>query len=1187
MAIFTDVYENGGYIEFAMGYSAAPNNPSWSGTTSQAGGAFFDDFYLVVELEDTTPDATPPSVEYDGHYTGVTSYIEGARTLYLSLMDTNNPIDTTTANGPKLHYSTDGGNTYTVASAVSTGTCFTKNQVCGFAAETSALESGTTVDYYWTYSDAAANDNTKIPPQTPNPGRFPAAGAADLQFTIASVYDAPTDGSAMKLVTLAENTRSSEPHASTSSLSFASDVDRQMTYYTDSGEFHFEFGLDRCGANFPTQSRVPGTDGQGNCFFDYNNYPSFGEEAGHWDINWEGIATSCYPGATGCLGAPTNNLELAAHFGGPLGISGLTGAGNLVMVYDPAANAWMISGTGTGIGEMIDSSSMSDVNSMGYTSNVYTPPSPPSTTSTISTSITGAGGLVGTFTVPSGQFGVFGITCVTSNCFQDAFSIRNPANGQTESYGPTRHSGGGGPANNPVPSSFFSYGPISASFQYGGFESVTTGNTAWTNAMPSNVRSSVYYSNTPLSNNGIFPAGTYQIYHWNHYGAGSGNTILAKTATGFVAGGPVDTNLFYGKSGTSYPARAFVLDLTDSSIPALGPNSGFGGVPFGTAAGEFNKICVTSSGHTMFMESTSIACTPDAVLTSSGGQWQGFALGASEMGMQYNNEGIQWQIRNIQPDPDTSAPSITGAEMGDSHALDRTITITLSDNGVYDTGIQTSPVPGLDPVNNGPTAHVTITSTDGSVTNSMLALNPDGDRNDCALATCEWSADINNLARGDVVSYYITASDAYPPAPNQLTTPTYSFTVANPTNTLVVEWHEYAYSSSASQPCSMQVIMYDVTNEFEFHYDDDCYVDDIVGLVGVREDRTNVLQVRNDPTSRSGTSTFAGNLEPGNPHTNNIRFTLTDSGDYAYEYFDRGLTFLPLVSSDQTIPVRSTTFSNDNNCDSNADFANYGTYCAGNFDIPDDFDFEFYGQNFDGDNADNRIHVTGSGMLYFIDNGDVNTYRHETSWNSNGAMYDLDTTSTLFPDMMMSPWWSRETMDYCYSSGSRTCEGVWYRTLPYDGQGKTVTADITDDTTWYVIDSPIKVNPTDPSGYLSVTADLTIEPGVEVIMAENTGISFDGGLQADGTCAKFTAVGTAADRITFNADRSVNSNALWHGLAFTDDCGGSAEDDRHTFDKVDFSNTNHAAITAGSRPADPNGPSCSTSTKTVTLVSLQ
>ena len=92
-------------------------------------------------------------------------------------------------------------------------------------------------------------------------------------------------------------------------------------------------------------------------------------------------------------------------------------------------------------------------------------------------------------------------------------------------------------------------------------------------------------------------------------------------------------------------------------------------------------------------------------------------------------------------------------------------------------------------------------------------------------------------------------------------------------------------------------------------------------------------------------------------------------------------------------------------------------------------------------------------------------------WN----MYDLDTTSTLFPsEPLMAPYWSREAMDYCYSTGGRTCEGVWFRTMPFDGQGKTVTADITDDTTWYAIDSPIKVNPADASGYLSITADLTV-----------------------------------------------------------------------------------------------------------------
>ena len=103
---------------------------------------------------------------------------------------------------------------------------------------------------------------------------------------------------------------------------------------------------------------------------------------------------------------------------------------------------------------------------------------------------------------------------------------------------------------------------------------------------------------------------------------------------------------------------------------------------------------------------------------------------------------------------------------------------------------------------------------------------------------------------------------------------------------------------------------------------------------------------------------------------------------------------------------------------------------------------------------------------------------------------------------MMAPFWSRETFDYCGASASSTtpCEGIWMRTLPFDGQGRTISADISDDTTFYLLDSPIKINPTDPSGYLTVSADLTIEAGVEIIVAENKGISFDGGLQADGTC---------------------------------------------------------------------------------------
>ena len=1167
MGMFVDAYQNTGYLEFTLGFPSAANNPSWSGSLYMDGGAYFDDFYLVVELEDTTPDATPPSVEYDAHYTGITSYISGERTLFLSLMDTNNPVDTTTANGPKLHYSTDSGNSYTVVSADSTGTCNSKNQVCGFSATTAELAPGTTVDYYWTFSDAAAYDSTKIPAQTPNPGRFPAAGSADLTFSIGDVYSAPTDGTDMKIVTYMDRIRSAEPHTSVSTDSYASDLDRQMTYYTSSGEFHFEFGLERCGAGFTGSGGVPGTDGQGNCFFDIDSFSNYGEQAGHWDINWEGVATDCSPGMTGCTAAPTNNLELDAHFGGPLGISGLIGAGNLIFVYDSANNEWMISGAGTGIADRLDSS-LTDVESMTtFTSNIFTPTGPSPTRSLITNTVSGAGGFVGAITVASGDIGRIGYYdggCCNS---EQGVTVEDTANGAIYNLGRTDY-GYSWTSSSAVPSQYVS-SPCTTSAC--SFQSIGTsfGNYYWSDSLPSSV-------NNNLPNNGVLNAGTYNIYFWDTYGDGTdGNRLYLETiaaSAGFSGGssGPYETNTYNGR-GSSSVAESFVIDLSASSTPAVGANTGFGGVSFGSGAGEFNMICVTTAGHVMFMDAVDPRCTPDATITSAGGQWQGFALGAGKTNFQYNGDGMLWQIRDVAPDPDIDAPEITGAEMGDSHALERTITVTIADDGPYDAGIDTSPVPGV-----GPTAYVTVTSADGTVTSSTLALQPDGDRNLCAEISCDWTADIDNLVRGDTVSYYVTAKDTWPGTggANSVTTSTFSFDVANPTNTLVVEWHEYAYNTATSQPCSMQVIMYDVTNEFEFHYDDDCYVDDIVGLVGVREDRNNVLQVRNDLTDRF--STGSSGTDPGNPHTNNIRFTLTDSGDYAFEYFDRGISFLPLVSSDQTIPVRTTTFSNDNNCDSNYDFTRYGVWCAGNFDIPDDFDFDFYGQSFDGADSNNRIHVIGSGMLYFIDDGDTNTYRHETSWSSNGEMYDLDTTSSLYPDMMMSPWWSRETMDYCYSSGSRTCEGVWYRTLPFDGQGKTVSADITTDTTWYAIDSPIKVNPTDPSGYLSVTADLTIEPGVEVIVGENMGISFDGGLQADGTCAQFTAIGSGADRITFDADRSTNSGALWHGLAFTDDCGGNGDAERHSFEMVDISNTNHAAITAGSRPADPNGPSCGT-----------
>ena len=88
----------------------------------------------------------------------------------------------------------------------------------------------------------------------------------------------------------------------------------------------------------------------------------------------------------------------------------------------------------------------------------------------------------------------------------------------------------------------------------------------------------------------------------------------------------------------------------------------------------------------------------------------------------------------------------------------------------------------------------------------------------------------------------------------------------------------------------------------------------------------------------------------------------------------------------------------------------------------------------------------------------------------------------------MAPYFAREIIDFCGANdpmiltvrefGTEHCHTM-ERVEQY--------LQILQDTTFYLIDSPIKINPT--GDYLSIAADLTIEAGVEVIVAENKGIS--------------------------------------------------------------------------------------------------
>ena len=127
-------------------------------------------------------------------------------------------------------------------------------------------------------------------------------------------------------------------------------IDRQVTYFAETGEFLFEFDLSGCGST-STSTSTSIIDNQ--CFFDHDLYGSIsaanthGQALGHWDINWEGTANDCYPGAAGCTGAPTNTLELDSAFGGMLDIHRANGAGNFILSFDSTNNVWVVAGAGT------------------------------------------------------------------------------------------------------------------------------------------------------------------------------------------------------------------------------------------------------------------------------------------------------------------------------------------------------------------------------------------------------------------------------------------------------------------------------------------------------------------------------------------------------------------------------------------------------------------------------------------------------------------------------------------------------------------------------------------------------------------------------------------------------------------------------------------------------------------------
>ncbi|NCG01730.1 MAG: type IV pilin, partial [Euryarchaeota archaeon] len=607
-------------------------------------------------------------------------------------------------------------------------------------------------------------------------------------------------------------------------------------------------------------------------------------------------------------------------------------------------------------------------------------------------------------------------------------------------------------------------------------------------------------------------------------------------------------------SGGSSATNSYGYGYTKSFKITLGSDYGgqMGKFSFGNATGgagtNANRLCVTSNGFTYFMRSPYSSrdqCSGayyygGAYSGSTSYAWAGWALGMGYYGRMAASGDVTYKVGGVAPTPDTFSPDITHAALADSHSKSRTISASISDAGDPPSGLNVSTTAGV-----GPTMYYRVTPDGGSAgswTSEVMSPGTGTTRAECVLSICSWSADIDDLERGDSVEYYMTAQDVSTVSSgiNTETTSTESFSVGDPNKMFVVEWRDMQYTNSADR-CSYQAVFYDVTNEIEFKYDDACTNSYDAATVGFMDQtRTKGQTIRHSTSTQYITGT--------NPHTNNYRIS-TDSGDGAWESFDRGMT--GLVNADASAIIGSSGGTPSGYyCASSWYWNTWKSKCADNIAMPEGFNFTYFGTDYNHTDSNDRIHLGRHGNMHFIDNGATSIVRSMTTWYGN--MPQLPYSSSSFARAgLIAPYWSYYGPYYCYQSSNADC-GVYYRTMPFEGKGTDVTSDITQDTTWDLTDSPIRINPS--SDYLTISADLTIEAGTVIQVGAGKGISFDG------ACDQMTINGNSTDHVLFEGQ----SGADWIGMAFTAACS-TGTDDRHVFSYVDFKNTSDAAIAAGSR----------------------
>ena len=567
---------------------------------------------------------------------------------------------------------------------------------------------------------------------------------------------------------------------------------------------------------------------------------------------------------------------------------------------------------------------------------------------------------------------------------------------------------------------------------------------------------------------------------------------------------------------------------------------------YSSSSSTRNWFCVNSNNHPLYFMSSS-SSNPYCLYSFStyryDRQFNGWMAPGYD-GRWSSGTDITQKVSTVRPQPDIFPPELSYTDLMDTHSEDdRTVSVMMQDAGDPPTGMNISTGTDANGVLEGPhmkyrVYNATTTSWGAWVTRAMTPSNS-ATRASCELSQCGWEATIPGQDRDNSVEYTIHAKDNNG---NWNNTTAASYLIATPTKVFTIEWHDMNCGFGQQYKCSYQVKMYDVTNEIEYHYDtgSSAYYD--YENIGYQKGGSTAIGAS---LRERGPGYVAG----ANPYDYNYRIA-TDGNNHANERMTVGMT--ELYNYDEVFTGTSNGRPYTYYC--TRYWYNYRNQCADVIDIPAGFDIDYFGTTYSGNNS-HKMHVIRHGAAAFSTS--TSTTPMQMSYYGWGGFWpEMPNTGSYVNNVHLAPYYGYYSSYYCYNSGNSECS-IRTKTIPFDGAGTDVYADITQDTTWDIEQSPIRIVPS--GDYIRVTADLTIDAGVEVQFAAGKG------LDIAGACSNLNIAGNETHPVTVTNLGNGNGK----GIAFTNGgCTTATTDDKHTFTNVDFSNLD-TAIAAGSRHGTP------------------